>query len=83
MTKAGILYYDMRHILKNKKNTQITVNNSWSPIPQVEENKKHYTYRDVNRDYQPRQFQHITGQSVNQTLHAVDNNILHNLPILR
>ena len=30
-----------------------------------------------------RQFQHITGQSVKQILHAVDNKILQNLPIIR
>ena len=34
MTKAGIFYHDMRHLLKNK-DAQILVNNSHSPIPQV------------------------------------------------
>ena len=59
------------------------VNDSRSPIPQVEEKKKQYTACDVKRDGHARRLQHITGQSVKWILHAVDNNILQNLPILR
>ena len=58
------------------------VNYSLSPIPKVEENKKHYTAFFVKKADCARQFQHITVQQVNQILHAVDNNILQNLPIL-
>ena len=49
----------------------------------MEENKKHYTSRDVKRTDTARQFQHITGQPVNGILHTVDNNTFHNLPILQ
>ena len=73
----------MRHCLKNKKNVNITVKYSHYPIPKVEENKKQYTTRDVNRADRARQFQHITGKPVKRILHAVDNNILHNIPILQ
>ena len=59
------------------------VNDSRSPIPQVEEKKRQYTDRDIRRDDWARGFQNITGQPVNRILHAVDNKILHNLPILR
>ena len=59
------------------------VNDSHSPIPQVEGKKKLYTSRDLNRDDCVRQFQHIAGQAINLILYAVDNNILQNLPILR
>ena len=55
------------------------VKNSHSPIPQLGGNKKQYTPPDVKRADRARQFNHITGQSVNQILHAVDNNILQNL----
>ena len=58
------------------------VNNYRSPISQVEENKKQYTTRDVNRADHKRLFHHITNQSVNQVLHVVDNSILQNLPIM-
>ena len=58
------------------------VNDYRSPISQVEENKKQYTARDVNRDDHERWFHHITKKSVKQILHAVDNNILQNLPIM-
>ena len=51
--------------------------------PQVEGNKKQYTDRDVKRDDCARQFQHINGQPINRILHAVDNNILQNIPIFR
>ena len=37
---------------------------------------------DVKRDDRARQFQHITGQPVNQIQHAGDNNIQQNIPIL-
>ena len=39
MIKAGLLYHNMRYLLKNK-NAQITVKDSQSPIPEVEKNKK-------------------------------------------
>ena len=58
------------------------VNDSRSSVPQVEEKKKHYTSRYVKRADCARQFHHITVQPVNQILHVVDSNILHNLPIL-
>ena len=59
------------------------VNDSCSPIPQVEENKKQYTTRDVKRADNTRQLQNINGQPLKQILYAVDNNIIQNLPILR
>ena len=59
------------------------VNDSCYPTPQVEENKKQYTAPDVKRDAQRRKFHHITVQPVERILHAADNNILQNLPILR
>ena len=59
------------------------VNNSHSPILQVEKNKKQYTTSDVKRSESTILFQHITDQLVKQILHAVDNNILQNLPILQ
>ena len=59
------------------------VTNSCSPIPQVEENKKQYTTRYVKRADNTRQLQNINGQPLKQILHAVDNNIIQNLPILR
>ena len=83
MTKVGIFYHNMRHLIKNKNNSHITVNNSPSPIPQVEEDKKQYTTRDVKRANRARHFHHITGQPVNKIQNAVDNNILKNVPILQ
>ena len=59
------------------------VNNPHYTIPQVEENNNHYTAHDVKRDDHARQFQLITGQLVDQTLHAIENIILQNFPILR
>ena len=59
------------------------VNYSYFPIPQLEEKKKQYTVRDVKRDDIARRLQHITVQPTNRILHAVDNNILQNLPILQ
>ena len=38
------------------------VNDSCSPISQLEEKKKQYTSRDVNRAYHERQFHHINDQ---------------------
>ena len=35
MTKDGLFYHDMMHLLKNKNNAHIMVNYSQSPIPQV------------------------------------------------
>ena len=83
ITKAGFFYHIMMYLLKHKKNTHIMVNDSRYPIPQVEEKKKQYTYLDIKRDYCARWFHHINGQPIKLILHAVDNNILHNLPILR
>ena len=40
MTKFGIFYHNIRHILKNKNNMHIMVNDSRSYIPQMEEKKK-------------------------------------------
>ena len=58
------------------------VNDSRFPIPQVKENNNHYTTRDVKRDDSARQLQHIIGQPIKWILHAVDKNILQNIPIL-
>ena len=72
----------MRHLLKNK-NVHILVNDSHSPIPQVQDKKERYNARDIKRADCARRFQHITSQPIKRILHAVDNNILQNLPILR
>ena len=80
-TKDGILFHNMRHRIK-KNNTHIMVNGSRSPTPQVEENKKQYTARHVNRDDYTRKFLNITDQPLRKILHVVDNNILQNIPIL-
>ena len=82
MTETGIFYHDMKHLLKNK-DTLIMVNNSHSPVPQVQDKKKRYTARDIKWTDCVRKFQHITGQPIKWILHAVYNNILQNLPILR
>ena len=82
MTKAGLFYHYMRHILKNN-NAHIMVNYSHSPIPKLEENNKQYTARDVNRADHARWFQNIYVQPVKQILHKVDNKILQHLPILQ
>ena len=71
MTKAGILYQDKRHLLKNK-DTHILVNDSHSPIPQVQDKKERYTARDIQRADCARWFQHITGQPIKLIPHAVD-----------
>ena len=72
----------MRHLL-NKKDAHILVKDSHSPIPQVQEKKEIYTSRNIKRADRARRFHHITGQMIKQILHAVDNNILQNTPILR
>ena len=59
------------------------VNDSRSPIPQVEEKKKLYTDHYVKKDDPARQLHHITGQPTKRILHAFYNNILQNLSILR
>ena len=59
------------------------VNDSHSPIPQVQDKKKRYTARYIKRADRARRFQNITGQSINGILHSVYNKILQNLPILR
>ena len=51
----------MIQLLKNKNNAHIIVNNSRSPIPQVEEKKKQYTARDVNMDDWARKLHRITS----------------------
>ena len=71
----------MRHLIKNK-DAHIMVNDSHSPIPHVQDKKERYTARNIKRADCARQFQNITGRPINQILHAVDNNILQNLPIL-
>ena len=82
MTKAGLFYHDMKHLLNNK-DAHIMVNNLHSPIPQVQDKKEKYTARGIKRADCAKQFQHITGQPINRILHAVDNNILQNLSILQ
>ena len=82
MTKTGFFYRDMSHLLNNKY-VHIVVNNSLSPIKQVKYKNKGYITRDIKRAYRTRPLNHITGQLIKLILHAVDNNILHNLPILR
>ena len=82
MTQAGLFYHNMRHLIKNK-NTQITVNESQFPIPQMEEKKKRYSAHDVNRAYCARKFRHTTVKPIKIILHAVEDNILQNLPNLR
>ena len=72
----------MRHLLKNK-DAHILMNDLHSPIPQVQDKKERYTTRDIKRADRARRFQHITGQTIKQILHAVDYNILQNLPILQ
>ena len=54
MTNSGLFCHDMRQLLKNKNNAHTMVNNSRSPIPQVDEKKKQYIACDVNRDYHVR-----------------------------
>ena len=80
--KDGFFNHDMRHLLK-KKDTHIMLNDLHSPIPHMQDKNKVYTARDIKQADCARLFQHITGQSKNIILHAVDNNILENLPILR
>ena len=82
MTKAGLLYHDIRHLLKNK-DAHIMVNDLHSPIPQVQDNKKGYTARNIKRANRVRRFQYITGQLTEQILHAINNKILQKFPILR
>ena len=82
MTKAGLFYHDMRHLLNNK-DAHILVNDLHYPIPQVHDKKERYTICNIKRADCSRRFQHITGHPIKQILHAVDNNILKNLPILR
>ena len=81
MTKAGLFYHDIRRLLKNK-DSHIMVNDSHSPIPQVQDKDKIYISHDIKWANRSRRFQHITGQPIKQILHEVDNNILQNLPIL-
>ena len=81
MTKSGIFFHDMRHLLNNK-GAHILVNDSHSPIPQVQYKKERYTACDIKRADPERRFQYIIGQPIKRILHSVDNNILQNLPIL-
>ena len=82
MTKAGLLYHDIRHLLKNK-DAHIMVNDSRSPIPQAKDKKKGYINHNIKIAYCESQFQHITGQPIKWILHAVNNIIRKNLPILQ
>ena len=82
MTKAGLFYHGMSHLLKNK-DTYIIVNDLHSPIPQVQDKMKGYTARDIKRADCARQFKHITGKPIKRILHADNDNILQNPPILR
>ena len=49
----------------------------------VEENKKKYTDRDVERADRARRFQELSGSSLATFLDVVDNNLLKNNPITR
>ena len=63
MTKASLFYHDTRNLLNNK-DTHSMVNDSHSPIPQVQGKKKGYTNRDIKRDDCARQLQHSTGKAI-------------------
>ena len=82
MNNYGIFYHDMRHLVKNKY-AHIMVNYSCSPIPKSKDKKKGYTSSNIKISNRARRFKHITVQPINQIFHAVDNNILKNLPIQR
>ena len=69
-----MFYHDMRHLLKNK-DAHIMANDSHYPIPQVQDKKKIYSARDIKRADRAKKLQHITGQSINPILHAVDKKI--------
>ena len=64
MIKEGLFYHDIRNLLKNNNKLHIIVNNSRSPISDVEENKKQYASFDVNRYGHTIQFYHITFEPV-------------------
>ena len=57
--------------------------NSHPTIPQVHDKKKIYTACDIKRADHARLFHNITVQQIKQILHAVDNKILQNLPIVQ
>ena len=59
------------------------VNDSLPPITKEEEKRKWQTSCDLKIVGCARQLQNITDQPMNRILHAVDNNILQNLPILQ
>ena len=82
MTTVGLFYHATRYLLK-KKDANIVVNDKHSPIPQIQDKKKGYTALDIKMADSARRLQHITGQPIKLILHAVDNNILQNLPILQ
>ena len=77
-----MFYHDMRQLIKNK-DAHIMVNNSHSPIPQVQDKKKIYTTPNIKRADCARWFQHINVQTIKRIFHAVNNKILQKLPILR
>ena len=64
MTKDGLFNHNKRHLLNNK-DAHILVNDSHSPIPQVQEKKERHTARDIKLNYRARQFQHITDHPIN------------------
>ena len=64
MTKAGLFYHGMIHLLNNKNNAHIIVNDPHFPIPLVKENKNQYTPLDVKRNDSARKFKHVTGKSM-------------------
>ena len=70
------------HHLKNQ-DAHILVKDSHYQMPQVQDKNERYTTCNIKRSGRARQFEHITGQPIKQILHAVDNNILQNLPIMR
>ena len=82
MNMSGMFYHDMMQPLKNK-DRHIMVNNYHSPIPQVQDKKERYTDRNIKRADRARRFQYINGHLIKRILHAVDNKILQNLPIMR
>ena len=82
INKADVFYHDMRHLLENK-DTHIMVNDYHPPILQVQEKNKIYTARNIKWADGARRLQNITGQLIKQILHALNDNTIQNLPILR
>ena len=62
MTKAGMFYYDLRHLLKNM-DADIMVNDSHETTRQVQDKNKIYHACDIKRADCAKLFQHITGKT--------------------